>query len=202
MVVHGRPVQSGALPLVGRASVGAPLQQLGHHRVVPIEGRAHEGCDAGLIGQVYRAAAVQQHLRVQCTSCGRLVSMLGGRPAVSQKPVGYPDWAGPAEPSQMHQDEGHQQVHMVLWQGLHTSTTSLWPLRAARIRGVSPLCPTALGLARPASSVLVAGSYPPPAASCSAVSPRRSTASGMTACFNCVHPPSSLFGQMCIAIDE
>ena len=186
MIIHGCPMQSGALPPVGRASVGAPLQQLGHHMVVPIEGRAHEGCDAGLIGQVYRAAAVQQHLHVQCQSWDRCPSVLAGQPVLSQKPAAQTS-AGVEEPFTMHQSLRHIcGCVRRIWQGLHTSTTSLWPLRAARIRGVSPLCPTALGLARPASSVLVAGSYPPPAASCSAVSPRRSTALGIRACFRCL----------------
>ena len=64
MVVHGCPVQGVALPLVCGAGVGAPAQQLGHHSGVPIEGGAHEGRDAGRVGQVYRAAALQQSLRV------------------------------------------------------------------------------------------------------------------------------------------
>ena len=64
MVVHGRPVQGIALPLVCGAGVGAPAQQLGHHIGVPVECRAHERRDASRVGPVYRTAALQQSLRV------------------------------------------------------------------------------------------------------------------------------------------
>ena len=73
VVVHGCPVQGVALPLVCGAGVGAPAEQLGHHCGVPVEGRAHEGRDAGRVGPVYRAAALQQSLRAAASrspDCG------------------------------------------------------------------------------------------------------------------------------------